>query len=262
MRSHNVEYEIWQRITENTRHPLKKWYLNLLTRRLRRFETGQFPHYDLLAAITARDLDTYRRVGFRGEGISIPIGIQKEHYHADYAAFRRKPSISFIGSLDWMPNLEGLQWFLNEIWGYVRQRHPELEFHIAGRNTPEHLLRLKVPGVIVHGEVEDAKAFINMHPIMVVPLKSGSGMRVKILESMALGRVTISTQLGMEGIHALAGKELFVADTKANFLEKIDFCIQHWTVMEKMGHSAEQFIWREFDNLAIAGKLLEAYPRH
>jgi glycosyltransferase involved in cell wall biosynthesis len=259
MRSHNVEYEIWHRIASNTRILPKKWYLKHLTRKLEIFELSKLGDYDVLIPITERDELTFLDMGYNGKSVVAPIGLEMETYHPDYSSFVNRPSICFIGSLDWMPNLEGLKWFLNQAWPQVKMVVPNVELHIAGRNTPKWIENLNDSQINVHGEIEDAKEFINAHSIMIVPLFSGSGMRAKILEGMALGKVIVSTSLGLEGIDAMHKKELLIADTAQKFVESIFFCFQQNGELKEMGQKARSFVESSFDNLSAARKLLKTY---
>jgi len=309
MRSHNVESEIWQRIAQNTPRGLKKWYVNLLANRLQKFELDHLNSYDMMVAITNRDLQQFRKMGCTIAGHVTPIGLDMGEYNssewrvassesnavhplapseggdADVDSFSRseksppsegaagwtaqttnqkskienQKSISFIGSLDWMPNLEGLTWFLENVWEKVIERYPNITLHIAGRNTPDEWQKKTIPNVIIHGEVEDARKFITAHPIMIVPLLSGSGMRVKILESMALSRVTVTTALGLEGIDAEADTEVLIADTANDFVRQISFCMDNADALPQIGTQARAFIEEHFDNKKIAARLLEFY---
>ena len=260
MRAHNVEHEIWQRITENTSFFLKKWYLNHLTKKLQEYELAQLSYYDLLIAITHRDLRTFRSLGFRKQGIVTPIGLDMEQYEANYASYDRPLSISFIGSLDWMPNQEGIKWFLEKIWPKASKAMPKIDLHIAGRNTPAWLRKKHDKNIVVHGEVPDAIDFINNHSVMVVPLLSGSGMRAKILEGMALGKVVISTSLGLEGIPAEHRREVLVADTPAQFIQQLIFCYkQTHHQLRKIGLQAQDFANKNYDSQETANSLLKTY---
>ena len=259
MRAHNVEHEIWERITRNTYLRPKKWYLKQLTRQLADYEKEQLKQYDILAAITKRDLERFQAMGYEGAATVIPIGIPVEQYNTDFDSYNKPLSLSFIGSLDWMPNQEGLKWFLDNAWDRLHQRFPKLEFHIAGRNTPNWLYELKKPNIKVHGEVPDAAAFINEHSLMIVPLLSGSGMRAKILEAMALGKVAITTSIGLEGIHAKDQQEVLVANSPLAFESAIEFCYSQNGRLEKMGRKAHAFIVDNYDNLIVGKKLIKAY---
>jgi glycosyltransferase involved in cell wall biosynthesis len=263
MRAHNVEHEIWERITSHTANGLKRWYLGHLTSKLRRFETESLDKYDLLLPITDRDLRYFRKLGCRTPAVVTPIGISTEKF-LNTEPLPEKPalSISFIGSLDWMPNLEGLEWFIQQAWPLIHEAFPELELHIAGRNTPPALLNLKKPNVRVHGEVPHSVPFINEHPLMIVPLLSGSGMRAKILEGMALGKVIISTSIGLEGISATHREDVLVANTPDQFVDSLRYALQSPEQLRIMGERAKRFVCEEYESRSIAGRVVEAYTNH
>ncbi len=260
LRAHNVEFEIWERIVQNTTFGLKKIYLSYLTRKLKRYEIQQFDQLDLMIAITERDRQNFRQLGYRGKDVTIPIGVDPAQYKADWKNYAQKKDLAFIGSLDWMPNIEGLKWFVDLIWPELASRYPGLQLHIAGRNAPAWLHRLNQQGMLVYGEVPDARSFINSYPIMVVPLLSGSGMRVKILEGMALGRVVLTTSLGLEGIPARHLKEVIIADQVDDFLKALEYLHDHQKLLE-IGQNARKFIEGQFDNLLIGKQLFKVYER-
>ncbi|MFK7948189.1 MAG: glycosyltransferase family 4 protein [Saprospiraceae bacterium] len=255
LRSHNVEHEIWERIVKNSKSGFKKWYLNRLLKQLKRFELEKNNQVDSLVAITQRDMNYFQKLGFNKIGHVTPIGLETSHYQPNQNCFEQRPTMSFIGSLDWLPNLEGVEWFLTKVMVKLQN----IELHIAGRNMPQHLLELALKNVHIHGEVESSVDFINQHSIMIVPLFSGSGMRVKILEGLALGRVILTTSIGVEGIHAVDGKHLFIVNTVDEFIEKINYCIQNPEKLKAIGESGKRFVNEHFDNLKIAERLKEHY---
>lgn len=258
MRSHNVEFEIWERVAENTSFLPKKWYLQYLVKKLKNYEIAQLPNYDMLLAMTQRDADYFNALGPSKQIMVAPIGLDLENYHQAKTATPPPYSISFIGSLDWMPNQDGLKWFLENVWSVIHKKHPDLEFHIAGRNTPQWVFDQTGNGIVVHGEVEDAKAFIAAHPMTVVPLFSGSGMRVKILEGMAMGRIVLTTTIGVEGISAKHGQELFIADTAKEFVQLIDNSLQQAQELNTVAQNAQAFIVKNYDNIQIGKQVLDA----
>ncbi|HMQ91047.1 MAG TPA: glycosyltransferase, partial [Flavilitoribacter sp.] len=111
----------------------------------------------------------------------------------------------------------------------------------------------------IQGEVPDPPDFTNRHSVMIVPLLSGSGMRAKIIEGMALGKVVITTSLGLEGINAQHRSEVLVADTPEEFIRSIAYCYRKGPELEKMGRKAQEFVARNYDSLEIARKLLKIY---
>jgi glycosyltransferase involved in cell wall biosynthesis len=268
LRSHNVEYEIWKRVMENTGSLAKKWYLGLLTRRLKAFEVARLNEYDLLAAITARDLAFYRHLGCTLPACVVPIGLQMSRYAeilqkkaTENSQNQQNQSLtcSFIGSLDWLPNVEGVRWLLDKVWAIVLAKIPTAILHIAGRNTPEWLLDGHWPNVYILGEVDDAAEFIAEHDIMLVPLHSGGGMRVKILEGMALERLIISTTLGIEGIGAVDGHDALIADEPKAFAAQIIRAFTAEKERKTIAANARKFAIQNYDNQRIAEGLLAFY---
>ncbi len=262
MRAHNVEHEIWQRVAETTSNVFKKWYLQYQNKSLRTFEIEKLREYDLMVAITDRDLKVFKKLGFRNDAVVAPVGIDPAEYEPDPQCFKNNEiTPAFIGALDWMPNQGGVVWFLDNVWPAISKKYPNLRFHIAGKNTPEWLSRKAGQNVTVHGEVDDAKAFINQYAILVAPLFSGSGIKIKVLEGMALSRVVITTPVGAEGIPARSREHLFIAKTASQFIRHIDFCMKNPMSLWEMGRKARQFIHVHFDNLTIAGKVYRAYEK-
>ncbi len=256
MRAHNAEHEIWERIAQNLRPGLKRYYLRYLVKKLGRYESEMLAHYDLLAAITGRDLEKFRAMGFMGKGIVLPAGLNLDHYPFAGKLAEGPFSLGFIGSLDWAPNIEGLRRFLKESWPLVHTHFPSLTLEIAGRNAPAWLKALNIAGVRIVGEVDDAKTFIRRHHLMIAPLYAGGGIRIKILEAMALGTVTLNTTLALEGIPATDRCEALIADTPEALLQQLRFAFQHPEVLSAIATRARRLMETEFDQQLLAKRLL------
>ena len=256
LRTHNVEHEIWKRFAEVTDFPPRRWYLNYLNKKLRRFELENLSKCDLLLAITERDLRIFRLLGYRGKAMAIPVGLDKQEYKRPTTESKKNLSVGFIGSLDWMPNQEGLKWFLDNVWN---NNNKDIILHIAGRNAPDWLRQIKQKNVVFHGEVEDAREFMLLHTISLVPLFSGSGIRIKILEAMMLGRTVITTTMGLEGIHAVDGEDVLIANTPYDFQAKLELCLKHPNFVRQIGNNARKLMESDFDNIKIAQLVLNEY---
>jgi glycosyltransferase involved in cell wall biosynthesis len=155
--------------------------------------------------------------------------------------------------------MEGLMWFIDKVWPLIHARYPQMKFHVAGRNTPELLKSYEKDNIIIHGEVEQAISFINTHAAMVVPLFSGSGMRVKILEGMALGKPVITTTLGKEGIEADHEKQLLIADTPEEFMRAVERVFEDTAFTKNLGQAAKKFVEDYYDHNHNAEKLIAKY---
>ncbi len=254
LRLQNVEHEIWKRVADLTDFGLKRWYLRFLNTKLRRFEIESISKCDLLLPITERDLRIFKLLGYRGNAIATPVGLDASKYIFNDKDKPKKISIGFIGSLDWTPNQEGLKWFLDNVW---RNCDKDIELHVAGRNPPDWIKNLRMKNLVFHGEITDASAFMLQHPIALVPIFSGSGIRVKIIEAMMLGRVVLTTTMGLEGIHATDGEDVLVANTEYDFQAKIDLCMKNPKLVNQIGKNARKLMEKDFDTIKITSKVLD-----
>lgn len=227
LRAHNVEYVIWARLAERERNPLKKWYLTHLAERIQRFEAWMLHQVDAVAAITQEDVDRLRELGCPAPVAVVPAPANMSRFRPDPTRQPQPRSLFMLGSLNWLPNLEGVDWFLREVWPQAHREMPELTLHIAGTHPPAHLTSRPAgqDNVFIHGFVESAPDFMRSYELMLVPLLSGGGMRIKIVEGMALGKAILSTSIGAEGIDAQDGVELLLRDGAAAWLDALrDYC--------------------------------------
>jgi polysaccharide biosynthesis protein PslH len=260
-RAHNIEYEIWER-TATLSEGFRSKYLRNLSKRIKRFEVSYLNAYDLLVPITDRDGIILDKLGNSKPRHTSQTGID----FASLVPTARKlefPSLFHIGALDWAPNQEGLIWFFNNCWPKIHSQNPELKFYLAGRNAPEWFERIiKLEGVVYLGEINDAYDFINSKAVMVVPLFSGSGMRIKIIEGMALGKPIVTTDIGTEGIPTENGKNILIANDVDRFVDAINQLIHDRALSDRIGKSAIGFIQEKYDNLSQAEALVEFYKQH
>lgn len=260
MRSHNIEHEIWERVAENEKSFLKRWYLKILAKQLKQYEISRLNKYDLMTSVTERDAEKLKSFG-----CELPIHICAAPYDETILISDKStmefPSLFFIGALDWLPNIDGLEWFLKDVWQKINSQFPDLKFYIAGRNANKIKIQ-EEKNIVVVGEVEDAYDFMNSKGIMIVPLFSGSGIRVKIIEGMALGKTIVSTSLGAEGIACKDGQNILIADTPEMFAEKIFRCINEKIFFTMVGDNALSFAKRNFSSIEITKKLLNFFRQH
>ena len=260
-RAHNIEYEIWER-TATLSEGMRSNYLRNLSGRIKRFEISYLNKYDILVPITDRDGQILDTLGNTKPRHTSQTGID----FASLVPTAKKlefPSLFHIGALDWAPNQEGLIWFFEHCWAKIHQENPELKFYLAGRNAPEWFeLRIRLQGVDYLGEINDAYDFMNSKAIMVVPLFSGSGMRIKIIEGMALGKPIVTTDICTEGIPTEDGNNILIANDADQFNNAITRLINNRELSDHIGRNAIGFIQEKFDNLSQAGALIEFYKQH
>ncbi len=259
MRAHNVEFKIWEGIVNQFKPGVKKFFAKIIYRRLRNFELKSLNQYDAIIPITPNDLEMFKNLGTEKPMFCAPFGMDLTNLEKK-SNNQTFPSLFFLGALDWIPNQEGLIWFLDKVWMDLKRNHPKLEFYVGGRNAPSWLVKkINQKQIVFAGEVKNAHLFMNDKTIMVVPLFSGSGIRVKIIEGMALGKVIISTSAGIEGIPATHEKNIIFADNSQEFISQIKRLIQDNKLRIRISTEAQKLIRKNFNNLAITSKLLTFY---
>ena len=258
LRAHNVEHKIWERIGKNTKNPLKKRYINLLAKRLKKYEIEVFNAIDGIAAMTKVDENDFKKLGFKKGIEAIPTGyiIRGQENVSEPV---EENSIFHIASMDWLPNVEGVDWFLTNVWPIIAQSKGIAKLYLAGREMPDSYYNLNLPNVTVVGKVKSAKEFYLSKKIMIVPVLSGSGMRIKIVEGMALGKIIISTTIGAEGINCTSGENIIIADTPKDFANAICKCLEDPEYCNRIGENAQRLIASEYSNDQISKKMISFF---
>ena len=259
-RAHNVENEIWLNTLQSEKNPIKKYYLNKLYKRIYKLEKDYINTYDLLVPITDKDAEYFKKEGNAKFVHTSPTGLDSSKYR-DTDKKLDKSRFFHLGSLDWIPNQEGLLWFLDNIWPEIASKYKNTTFTIAGRNAPDSFVEkiTNYQNVLFNGEVDDAIEFMHNQTIMIVPLFSGSGMRIKIIEGLAAGNIIVTTSKGVEGIPAQNRKHLFIVNTVSDFLECIDQIVSDYFNLKEISENAQQLISDNFDNFAVSKSLLDFY---
>lgn len=259
LRAHNIEHLIWQRIAKCTKNPFKRSYLKHLSLTLKNYELSHINDFDGVVCITRHDMDCFVANGCVKPITAIPFGIDYPD-NIDNVQ-EEEASLFHIGSMDWLPNQEGVVWFLDEVWNKVHDALPQVRLYLAGRKMPEKLLQAKIPNVSIVGEIPDAMYFIGSKKINIVPLLSGSGIRVKIIEAMSVGKTVISTAIGAEGINCTDGENILIANTPDEFVEQIKRCIDDPEFCRRIGNNAHKLISMEYGIDFVTKNLLDFYGK-
>ena len=259
LRAHNVEHKIWERIAKETRAPLKRLYVKHLAKTLKSYELSALETVDGIAAITRKDAAFFRKYCSKPV-VDIPYGVYPEAFTPKYD-IEGKPKFFHIGAMNWLPNEAGIRWFIDEVLPKTVEKVPDFVYHLAGRNMPAWLQALHNPHIDVVGEVPDAKTFVAQHDIAIVPLLSGSGIRIKIIEAMAMGKTVITTRVGAEGILYDEEVNLIIAENKAKMAEVIRRLNERPDLAVCIGQAARKLVEAAYDNRKIIDRLLLFYEQ-
>lgn len=259
LRAHNIEHLIWQRIAEGTKNFFKKFYINHLVNTLQNYELSILDKYDGIVPITNEDAEFFEAHSSKPV-FPVSFGINLDNFEI-FEKQEVENAVFHIGAMNWMPNDEGIKWFLKEVFPLLHQNLPDLKIYLAGREMPDWLKNLKLENVVVVGEVPDALEFISSKSISIAPLLSGSGIRVKIIESMAMGKVVVSTSIGAEGINYTDGENIMIADSPEDFCEAIKALFQKPEESKRIGENARKLVSEEHSTKKIIERLVSFYQR-
>jgi len=260
-RAHNIEHQIWERLAQQKSDPFKKFYLSLMARRIKKYELQQINKFSAIAVFTGQDKTTMLYYGAAIPMEVVPLGVDLDHYHPDFEK-TEFPSLFFLGSLDWMPNREGIEWFLHTFHNDLANEELRVKFYVAGNNIPEEFDDYDVMGkIFIQGEVDDGLEFMNSKSIMIVPLLSGGGMRVKIVEGMAMQKCIISTSLGAEGINYKNGVNILIANTRDEFFKAIRRCVADEDYCKAVGLNARRLVEEQHDVNKVTNNLVGLYSQ-
>lgn len=259
LRAHNVEFLIWERHLKNEKSLIKRWYLSLQTQRLKNFEMNVLNDLDAIVTITDVDKDFFQELGYKKPIYTCITGVDVSIYKQKLSQTVKPKTVFHFASMDWMPNQEAVEWFLNNCWQTIHKSVPDAKLVLAGRYMPDKLLKLNLPNVLVVEKVADSKMFYNENQIMLVPLLSGSGLRIKIIEGMAYGKPIVSTAIGAEGIKYTNGKNIMIANTPHEFSEAVIQLLTNDQMRLNLEKEAQLFAENEFDNKKVVSGLVDFY---
>jgi glycosyltransferase involved in cell wall biosynthesis len=259
-RAHNIVFDVWERLAYTERFTPRRRYLEFLARRLKSYETEQINRFHQIFAISEPDRQSILRFGCETNLDVFPVALDMEKYITAPANFGF-PTLFHLGAMDWQPNREGLEWFLDEIWPDIEKLNSELRFYIAGKHMQQQFFDYDSDNVVVEGEILDAVEFINSKAIMIVPLLSGSGMRVKIIEGMAMRKCIIATTMAAEGIICEHGKDIMIADTPDEFYRSILQCMTNPGKIAEIGENARKTVEKHYNITSLSQRMLQIYQQ-
>ena len=217
LNEHNVEYDLIDRQRVHTKRLGKRLELRVRSWRLRKVESRLSQYADACLALSTNDRDHLARLnpGFHCE--LVPPAVDLARFQpADHPG--ASPEVLFIGSCHWPPNLDGLEWFTRDIWPRIRAGIPDARLTVVGRGPPDWLAQ--VEGARAEGYVPDERPYYARARVVIVPLRFGSGVRIKILNALAMARPVVSTSLGAEGIAVVSGQSIELADSPESFADR------------------------------------------
>ena len=257
----NVDSAIWRRLCSETTNPFYKFAYWTQQLAFQRYERVLSPKFDVVTCTSDIDATVFQQHCAEDAIEIIPNGVDVTHYLPDYSS-EASAHLIYIGSMDWYPNEDAVAFFTDEVLPRIQEKVPDVAFSIVGGNPSTRVQKLaEREGVVVTGRVPEIKPYFAEATVFVVPLRIGSGTRLKILEALAMGKAIVSTTVGAEGLDLRDGEEIFIADEPIAFADAVTRLLTDSELRRRMGESGRIRVERDYDWRSIGEKLHGVYTK-
>ena len=249
--THNVEAEIFERHARTAARAPLRWLWSSQAAKMRRFEREALKRFTRVVTVSERDARTFEREDGLATARAIPTGVDLDFF-AWQAPADGAPTVVFTGSMDWEANVDGIRFYIEEVWPLVRARVPEAQLRVVGKNPPASLVQRQVPGVCFTGFVDDVRAHVRDAHAFVIPLRVGGGTRIKAFEAMAMGLPVVSTAVGMEGLDVEDGVHFLCADDAPALAEATLRLLADGSLRLRLSRAARSLVEARFGHRVAA----------
>lgn len=256
---HNVEYEVFQRMSEGERSLSRRAFNRLEYLRCRRFEQAWWRRADACVVTSDRERPTVRESAPDTPVAVVPNAVDLD-YFTPSGTSAEPHTIVFNGTLTYRPNVDGAHFLIDEVWPLVRDRYPDARLTLVGRSEGVDTRSLMGPGVELLGEVPDIRPYIDRAAVVAVPIRIGGGTRLKVVEALAMGKATVSTALGCEGLAVRDREHLLIADDALAFASRIFDVFESAALRDALGHAGRRLVEGRY-SWDLAGARLESLYR-
>ena len=260
---HNVEATIWERHVSVPQHPLRRAYMRLQWQRMLRYEGRECRRFAHVIAVSPIDAELIRREYAVASVGHVPTGVDVEYFSPSQPRPQDSRELVFIGSMDWMPNEDGIRWFATEVFGRVQERISGVRLVVVGRSPSPGIraLAARNAAIEVTGTVADVRPYLQRAAICVVPLRVGGGTRLKIYEAMAMGVPVVSTTIGAEGLPLRNNEHLLIADTAEEQVSALYALLTDRTRAGRLAAAARHHVEQYCSWDAVTERFLSQCPR-
>jgi len=257
---HNVESMLWQRKADVEPRFLDRAVFKLESAKMQRFEPAQTRRFHHVIAVSEADRTAMSSMVDPSHISVVPTGVDLSKYRYDPHLRPQGNLVVFTGSMDWQPNIDGVEFFCSEIWPLVLKKVPEARFRIVGRDPHARVQKLASTSIEVTGTVPSIIDHLREATAIVVPLRIGGGTRIKIYEGMAMGKATVSTTIGAEGLDVQHQRDILLQDSASDFADALLLLLQNEGERRRLEAGAAETA-RKYDWSVITQKFVEVLQR-
>jgi glycosyltransferase involved in cell wall biosynthesis len=252
---HNIDYETYARMHETESSPLRRAFYRDQERRFQRWEQRWWREVAACVATSEREAEIMRRHAPETLVAAVPNGVDVDYFRPDPSPVEPR-TLVFNGVLDYRPNIDGVTFLVDEVLPLLRERFPDVRLTVVGRGPASEVRALERRGVEATGEVPDVRPYLRGAAVVVVPIRMGSGTRLKVVEALSLAKPVVSTTLGCEGVDVRDREHLLIGDTPQAFAAQVERLFDDAEAGERLGRAGRELMERQY-SWEYAGRLLE-----
>lgn len=260
MDAHNIEYDNFRRMSLLKWSGIRKWFYKREAEKCYSEEVKAFNRHDAIFATSERDKAIIEKDAPDIPKYVVPNGVDTDFFSPSET--ETEPfSMVFTGALSYVPNYDGMIYFLDEIFPIIQKVIPQAKIYVVGSRPPAALQKYQSNSVIVTGFVDDVRPYVDQASVFVVPLKMGSGTRLKVVEALSMKKPVVSTSIGCEGIDVTDGRHLLVRDEPATFAEAVINLFQDFKLRNHLIENGYQLVKNKYDWRVIGDSINDAFQQ-
>lgn len=258
--AHNVEYDNFRRMSRLEWSGIRKKFYLREYRKSYREEVAAFNRHDAIFTTSVRDGNLIKKDAPAVPQFVIPNGVDMSYFHPD-GSDAEPYSMIFTGTMNYVPNYDGMIYFLDRIFPLIKETIPVAKITIVGSNPPPVLTGYESDSVIITGFVDDVRPFVNRAGIYVVPINMGSGTRLKVVEALSMKKPIVSTSIGCEGIDTVDNEHLLIRDKPRAFAEAVIQLMKDRKLGNRLVRSGYELVKQKYDWNVIGHSIDKAFNR-
>lgn len=260
MDAHNIEHIIYYHQWKYSTSNIRKFFYKLEYKKLYHDEVLICNNQDAILVTSENDAKIFDELVPKVPKYIIPNGVDTEHFHPSNE-IPEQNTLAFTGALSYIPNSDAALYFIEQILPIIEKKIPDIKLYIVGKNPPKSLLQKSSNNIIITGFVDDVRPYVWKSSIFIVPLRMGSGTRLKVLEAFSMKKPVVSTTQGAEGIEITNGENILIADEPEDFAEKIIMLLKDKHLQQKLASSGHELVKNIYDWNVIGQKLDSVYKK-
>ncbi len=260
---HNIESHMLSRRAENLSNPVKRAYFSQEARRVEGYEKMVAPAFDV--NITCSDLDSrrLRAITPQARTVEIPNGVDVDYFRARGAGAGEAARVVFVGSLNWYPNVDAVEFLLRDIWPALQKLSSSATLDVVGSAPPGRILRLAegLQGVEIRGFVDDVRPYMERAAVYICPIRDGGGTKLKLLDAFAMGRCVVAHPIACEGLDVTPGVNVILAETPQEFVRETYRALGDVDLRRRIGRAARELVVEKYSFAAIGKELCALFSQ-